>query len=634
MDLRLKDGGVYIDWTGLTDIKAWIYSDAQSAIAGRCTVRASQGDGTVLICEYPGTKAQYLGVNRVIVQARYMGQLKTYDKPVFNFVRWTGDQDEQVTIDDPHVEVEIEVADVSSTILERILAACIKATEEAREVVDVQRGPRGYSAYEVAVQDGFEGTEEEWLASLQGYDGKSAYEIAVEDGFVGTEEEWLASLIGPAGKSAYQEAVDNGFVGTEAQWLASLVGPTGKSAYQSALDNGFVGTEAEWLASLVGPQGLSAYQVAVAAGFEGSVSDWLASLVGPPGPTPNFTIGTVTTGQPGSPVIVTITGTAANPVLNFTIPRGFQGNSGSSVAFPYLLVNNLEDGGEDAALSAEMGKYLQRNIKLVYDSLGAAAFWGEKPVIDWTGNAIPVSLTLTNCSSSNMAANVQLGDSYSTLITPDAGNILASVVCTMNGSPVTVVNGQITIAEVTGAIVISAVGANLDSIAYESLSYKAIFETNNSLGISPGFDNGSYSPLTIGAGSPTITSDEHDTGNYSLKASGTSSAQVRTSGTFTNKGFVACRVKVTSWTAGYCGAQYNSINAGANYVTDGWETKAIRRSDTSPASAVFIGSYSSANLTGYVDSPVFVKDSVFTTVPSLAKFTELYEQYIAIKKAS
>lgn len=29
--------------------------------------------------------------------------------------------------------------------------------------------PRGYSAYEIAVQNGFEGTEEEWLESLNGY---------------------------------------------------------------------------------------------------------------------------------------------------------------------------------------------------------------------------------------------------------------------------------------------------------------------------------------------------------------------------------------------------------------------------------------------------------------------------------
>ena len=33
--------------------------------------------------------------------------------------------------------------------------------------------------------------------------------------------------LAPAGESAYQVAVDNGFVGTEAQWLASLVGDAG-----------------------------------------------------------------------------------------------------------------------------------------------------------------------------------------------------------------------------------------------------------------------------------------------------------------------------------------------------------------------------------------------------------------------
>lgn len=54
--------------------------------------------------------------------------------------------------------------------------------------------------------------------------GKSAYELAVENGFVGTEEEWLESLKIP-GKSAYELAVENGFVGTEAEWLESLKVP-------------------------------------------------------------------------------------------------------------------------------------------------------------------------------------------------------------------------------------------------------------------------------------------------------------------------------------------------------------------------------------------------------------------------
>ena len=69
---------------------------------------------------------------------------------------------------------------------------------------------------------------------------------------------------GAEGKSAYQVAVDNGYIGTEAQWLQSLKGDTGnvgatgatgaegKSAYQVAVDNGFKGSESEWLASLKG----------------------------------------------------------------------------------------------------------------------------------------------------------------------------------------------------------------------------------------------------------------------------------------------------------------------------------------------------------------------------------------------
>ena len=103
-----------------------------------------------------------------------------------------------------------------------------------------------------------------------GVDGDSAYEIAVANGFVGTEQQWLDSLVGQQGiqgiqgntgangDSAYQVAVANGFVGTQQQWLDSLVGATGAtgadgadgdSAYDVAVANGFVGTEQQWLDS-------------------------------------------------------------------------------------------------------------------------------------------------------------------------------------------------------------------------------------------------------------------------------------------------------------------------------------------------------------------------------------------------
>ena len=37
--------------------------------------------------------------------------------------------------------------------------------------------------------------------SLQGKDGKSAYQIALDNGFIGTETAWLESLKGEAGNS-------------------------------------------------------------------------------------------------------------------------------------------------------------------------------------------------------------------------------------------------------------------------------------------------------------------------------------------------------------------------------------------------------------------------------------------------
>lgn len=101
-------------------------------------------------------------------------------------------------------------------------------------------GTRGYSAYEVAVQNGFVGTEEEWLESLVGPQGYSAYEVAVQNGFVGTEDEWLESLIGPQGekgKSAYEVAVDNGYEGTEEEWVNSFLTPDGYVQKQDIIDN-------------------------------------------------------------------------------------------------------------------------------------------------------------------------------------------------------------------------------------------------------------------------------------------------------------------------------------------------------------------------------------------------------------
>ena len=125
-------------------------------------------------------------------------------------------------------------------------------------------GSTGKSAYELAVENGYSGSLNEWLASLNGTNGnngKSAYELAVENGYRGTQADWLESLKGingSNGKSAYELAVEKGYGGTLEEWLASLNGTNGnngKSAYELAVENGYRGTMEEWLESLKGAQG-------------------------------------------------------------------------------------------------------------------------------------------------------------------------------------------------------------------------------------------------------------------------------------------------------------------------------------------------------------------------------------------
>ena len=49
----------------------------------------------------------------------------------------------------------------------------------------------GLSAYELAVEQGYDGSVEDWLGSLK---GKSAYEIAAENGYSGTEKDFSNAL--------------------------------------------------------------------------------------------------------------------------------------------------------------------------------------------------------------------------------------------------------------------------------------------------------------------------------------------------------------------------------------------------------------------------------------------------------
>lgn len=93
-----------------------------------------------------------------------------------------------------------------------------------------EKGKDGKSAYEIAVEYGFAGTEAEWLESLKGIDGKNGADgLPGKDGKNGADGlPGRDGINGSDGKSAYIIAVEHGFTGTENEWLQSLKGADGK----------------------------------------------------------------------------------------------------------------------------------------------------------------------------------------------------------------------------------------------------------------------------------------------------------------------------------------------------------------------------------------------------------------------
>lgn len=191
------------------------------------------------------------------------------------------------------------------------------------ELSQIQSGAQGKSAYQIAVEKGFVGDEQAWLASLKGEkgadgttpdmsqyatkedlshvqagekgaDGKSAYQIAVEKGYIGDETAWLASLKGEKGADGVSP--DMSFYATKED-LTHVTGAKGedgapgKSAYELAQEAGYIGSKEYWLASLKGEKGIdgvsgangkSAYQIAeeIHGTYKGGEQEWLDSLVG------------------------------------------------------------------------------------------------------------------------------------------------------------------------------------------------------------------------------------------------------------------------------------------------------------------------------------------------------------------
>ena len=120
-----------------------------------------------------------------------------------------------------------------------------------------EKGTDGKSAYQIAVEQGYQGSESDWLSSLKGdkgntgakgnpgqdgADGKSAYAIAVEHGYEDSEDEWLLSLKGEKGDTGERgEKGDTGLQGERGEkGDAGVAGKDGFSPIANVVKDGSV----------------------------------------------------------------------------------------------------------------------------------------------------------------------------------------------------------------------------------------------------------------------------------------------------------------------------------------------------------------------------------------------------------
>lgn len=153
----------------------------------------------------------------------------------------------------------------------------------------------------------------------------------------------------------------------------------------------------------------------------------------------------------------------------WTYINGFTGDSPKEKVTAWALANGITQTQIDAY-----------RAKMIYTGYIASSSGNTTPT------TYPVTLTLTNCTSSNEASSAAAGAAYTTTITASSGHTLGGITVTMSGTDIssTAVSGStVTIPNVTGAIVITAAAtttpaAKTNLIPTSTDSAGAVFGTN------------------------------------------------------------------------------------------------------------------------------------------------------------
>ena len=220
--------------------------------------------------------------------------------------------------------------------------------------------PRGKSAYEIAKENGFDGTEAEWLASLKGApgaagangkdgeNGKTPYVGENGNWFIGEDDTGKPSrgAKGEPGKDGVTptfsiESVETGEPGTDAD--VTMTGDAPNHGLRFVIPRGDKGDKGD-----TGSPGAKGDKGEPGAkgepGSPGAKGD-----KGDTGATPNLTIGSVTTLDAGQNATASMSGTAESPVLNLGIPRGAKGEPGQGGAGAWYVTLTPNDDGSITA---------------------------------------------------------------------------------------------------------------------------------------------------------------------------------------------------------------------------------------------------------------------------------------------
>lgn len=139
-------------------------------------------------------------------------------------------------------------------------------------------GADGLSAYQIAVQYGFQGTEEEWLESLEGAQGPQG--IQGVEGPTGPQGP--QGNVGPQG--AQGEQGETGPQGAQPASINLIADETGAIVSGTCtLTNGSTVNISVTTQGTQVMAAASAYDLACKNGFEGTCEEWLESLRGPQG---------------------------------------------------------------------------------------------------------------------------------------------------------------------------------------------------------------------------------------------------------------------------------------------------------------------------------------------------------------